>query len=185
MSATTGSEQIPLADRRKTSQAPIGLHGHLLGADVARASVAEAIGTFFLVLAITSTAIAATLDKPASGAAFSSLAVPIAGGLMLAAAAAGLGPVSGAHVNPAVTIALAVNRRFPWRYVPAYAVAQFSGAISAALVAWALYGNKARTVASLGATYPASGVGGVARAGNRSSRDVPPRRGRRRRGYDR
>ena len=184
MSATTGSEQIPLADRRKTSQAPIGLHGHLLGADVARASVAEATGAFFLVLAITSIAIAATLDKPVSGAAFSSLAVPIAGGLMLAAAAAGLGPVSGAHVNP-VTIALAVNRRFPWRYVPAYAVAQFSGAISAALVAWALYGNKARTVASLGATYPASGVGGVARAGNRSSRDVPPRRGRRRRSHER
>jgi MIP family channel proteins len=78
---------------------------------------------------------------------------------MLAAAAAGLGPISGTHLNPAVTIALAVNRRFPWRHVPAYAAAQFSGAIGAALVAWALYGNKARTVASLGATYPASGVG--------------------------
>ena len=185
MSATTGGRADPFADRGKTSHAHIRLHGHPLGANAARASVAEALGTFFLVLTITSTVISATLDKPVAGAAFSSLAVPIAGGLMLAAAVAGLGPISGAHLNPAVTIALALNRRFPWRYVPAYAVAQFSGAISAALVAWALYGNKARTVASLGATYPASGVGGVARAGNRSSRDVPPRRGRRRRSHER
>jgi len=159
MSATTGSEQIPLAGRRETSHAHIRLHGHPLGANAAEVSLAEAIGTFFLVLTIICTAIAATLDKPVAGAAFSSLAVPIAGGLVLAAAVSGLGPISGAHLNPAVTIALAVNRRFPWRYVPAYTAAQFTGAISAALVAWALYGNKARTVASLGATYPASGVG--------------------------
>ena len=88
MSATTGSEQIPFADRGKTSHAHIRLHGHPLGANAARASVAEALGTFFLVLTITSTVISATLDKPVAGAAFSSLAVPIAGGLMLAAAVA-------------------------------------------------------------------------------------------------
>lgn len=58
-----------------------------------------------------------------------------------------------------MTIRLAANRRFPWKSVPAYAAAQFADAIGAALAAWALYEDRARTVASLGATYPASGVG--------------------------
>ena len=67
MSATTGSEQIPLAGRRETSHAHIRLHGHPLGANAAEVSLAEAIGTFFLVLTITSTVISATLDKPVAG----------------------------------------------------------------------------------------------------------------------
>jgi hypothetical protein len=79
MSATTGSGHIPLAGRGNTSHAPVGLHGHPLGANVAGACAAEATGTFFLVLTITSTAIAATLDKAVAEAAYGSLAVPIAG----------------------------------------------------------------------------------------------------------
>ena len=59
----------------------------------------------------------------------------------------------------AVTLGLAVNRRFPWTYVPAYMLAQFAGAVAAAAAAWALYGQRARTAAYLGATYPAAGVG--------------------------
>jgi glycerol uptake facilitator-like aquaporin len=154
-----GREQISLPNRGKNSRRQTGLHGHPLDANMSRACAAEAVGTFFLVLTIISTAIAATLDKPIAGAVVSSLAVPLAGGLTLAAAVACLGPISGAHLNPAVTIGLAVNRRFPWKSVPAYAAAQFADAIGAALAAWALYEDRARTVASLGATYPASGVG--------------------------
>jgi aquaporin Z/aquaporin NIP len=70
-----------------------------------------------------------------------------------------LGHISGAHLNPAVTLGLAANRRFPWMYVPVYVVAQLVGAIAAALMAWALFGEPARAVARLGATYPAAGVG--------------------------
>ncbi len=159
MSTTTGSEPIPLFVRGNRHHRDIALHGHPLDVTPARICTAEATGTFFLVLAIISTAIAATLAKPVAGAPYGSLAVPVAGGIVLAAAAASLGPVSGAHLNPAVTVALALNRRLPWRRVPAYVLAQFAGAIAAALAAWVLYGDKARTVANLGATYPAAGVG--------------------------
>ena len=127
--------------------------------DTIRAAAAEALGTFILVLAITSTAVAVTLARPLAGAPYGSLAVPVAGGLALAVLVAGLGPVSGAHLNPAVTLALAANRRLSWICVPGYLIAQFAGAIAAAATTWALYGNQARTQAGLAAPYPAAGVG--------------------------
>ena len=58
--------------------------------------------------------------------------MPVAGGLALAIAVAGLGPISGAHLNPAVTLGLAVNRRFPWACAPGYVIAQFAGATAGA-----------------------------------------------------
>ena len=134
------------------------LHGHQLERSLARTVTAEATGTFVLVLAITSAAVAATLSRPVAGAPYGSLAVPVAGGLALAIAVAGLGHISGAHLNPAVTLGLAVNGRFPWAYVPGYVLAQFAGATAAAAVTWALYGNQARSIAHLGATAPAAGV---------------------------
>jgi MIP family channel proteins len=142
-----------------TARQTQGLHGHPLEGNTIRTAVAEAVGTFILVLTITSTAVAATLAKPLAGAPYDSLVVPIAGGLSLAVLAASLGHVSGAHLNPAITLGLALNRRFPWSYAPAYLLAQFAGAIGAAALTWGLYGNQARTQANLGATYPAAGVG--------------------------
>jgi glycerol uptake facilitator-like aquaporin len=65
----------------------------------------------------------------------------------------------GDHVNPAVTIGLALNRRFPGRQVAAYLSAQCAGSVLAALTAWLLFESKGRSVASLGATVPAAGVG--------------------------
>ena len=120
------------------------LHGHQLERNLARAVTAEAVGTFVLVLAITSTAVAAALSRPVAGAPYGSLAVPVAGGLALAIAVASLGHISGAHLNPAVTLGLAVSRRFPWACAPGYVLAQFAGAIAAAAVTWGLYGNQAR-----------------------------------------
>jgi MIP family channel proteins len=134
------------------------LHAHQLDGNVARAVTAEAAGTFVLVLAITSAAVAAALSRPVAGAPYGSLAVPVAGGLALAIAVAGLGHISGAHLNPAVTLGLAVNGRFPWACVPGYVIAQFAGATAAAAVTWGLYGNQAKSIAHLGATAPAAGV---------------------------
>jgi glycerol uptake facilitator-like aquaporin len=96
---------------------------------MARAAIAEAIGTFVLVLTIVTTVIAAGLSKSIAGPPYGSLAIPVAGGVSLALVVASLGHVSGAHLNPAVTLGLAVNRRFPWTYVPVYLAAQFSGAV--------------------------------------------------------
>jgi glycerol uptake facilitator-like aquaporin len=148
-----------------SSNAVVLLHGHQLDRNVARAVTAEAAGTFVLVLAITSTAVAATLSRPIAGAPYGSLAVPVAGGLALAIAVAGLGHISGTHLNPAVTLGLAANQRFPWAYAPGYVLAQVVGATAAAAVTWGLYGDQARSIARLGAPVPAAGVsaGGYSR----------------------
>jgi MIP family channel proteins len=123
-----------------------------------RAATAEVVGTFVLVLSITSAAVAATLARPVAGAPYGSLAVPVAAGLALAILAASLGHISGAHLNPAVTLGLALNNRFPRSWALGYIAAQFVGAIAAAAVTWGLYGQRAKNMAGLGATYPPTGV---------------------------
>ena len=50
-----------------------------------------------------------------------------------------VGPVSGAHINPAVTIGLAVADQFPWADVPGYIGAQLAGAIAGAILVWIGY----------------------------------------------
>jgi MIP family channel proteins len=136
-----------------------GLHGHSHDTGVLRVSAAEALGTLVLVLTIISAAIAASLARPVVRVPYCWLAVSLAGGAALATMVAAFGPISGAHLNPAVTIGLAINRRFPWTSVLPYVAAQFAGAITASLAAWIIYGNRAKTIARLGATYPAQGVG--------------------------
>jgi len=68
-----------------------------------------------------------------------------------------MGAVSGAHLNPAVSIAFAARGDFPWRRVPGYIVVQLLGATLACLVLWALLGK----VGMLGATEPGAGVSTV------------------------
>lgn len=72
-------------------------------------------------------------------------------GLVVAAMIFATGHVSGAHLNPAVTVAFAASGHFPWRDVPAYVAAQFVAAATASLGILWLIGNEA----SLGATVPA------------------------------
>src|SRR6188472_3653806 len=112
MNTTTASRRRPRPACATGSQ-PDGPQSHPAAGSQIRTAAAEALGTFVLVLALTSTAVAASLAKSLGGSPYGSLAVPVAGGLALAALAASLGPISGAHLNPAVTLGLAVNRRFP------------------------------------------------------------------------
>jgi glycerol uptake facilitator-like aquaporin len=72
---------------------------------------------------------------------------------------AAVGHVSGAHVNPAVTLGMAATGKFPWNYAPAYVGAQLVGAVLAALATWLTFGGPARGEARLAGTYPAQGVG--------------------------
>ena len=87
-----------------------------------------------------------------------SLAVALAFGLVLVALVGALGQVSGAHLNAAVTLGLAVTRKFPWRYVPSYLGFQLLGAILGAGATWAAFGSAVRNRAHLGATVPGQGV---------------------------
>ena len=144
-----------------SSNAVVFLHGHQLERNLARAVTAEAAGTFVLVLAITSAAVAAALSRPIAGARHGSLAVPVAGGLALAIAVASVGHISDAHLNPAVTLGLAASRRFPWACAPGYVLAQFAGATAAAAVTWGLYGDQARSIAALGAPAPGRRAGSL------------------------
>jgi glycerol uptake facilitator protein len=72
-----------------------------------------------------------------------------------------LGRASGAHVNPAVTLALASIGRFSWAQVPGYIIAQFAGAFVAALAIVGVFGTKAITLAAAGAPSLPHGVSGV------------------------
>jgi aquaporin Z len=75
-------------------------------------------------------------------------------GLMVMAVILFMGAVSGAHLNPAVTLAFSLRRDFPWRRVPRYLLAQLAGATLACLFLWAVYGK----VGALGATEPGAGI---------------------------
>jgi MIP family channel proteins len=131
-----------------------GLYGSDAGADPRHASVAELVGTFILVFTGIAVACAAALDRPIAGNPLDSLSVAMAFGLILAAIVAAIGHISGAHVNPAVTLGLAATGKFPTKLVPAYLAAQLGGAILAGIAAWLVFGGDARDEARLGATYP-------------------------------
>jgi len=134
-----------------------GLFGSSAGENLLRSGVAELLGTFVLVLAGGATAVATALTAPPV---YDLLAIVLAFGLALVALVAALGHVSGCHLNPAVTLGLAVTRKFPWRAVPAYVVAQLVGAVLASLATWAVYSGRGHTVVGFSTTNPAPGVSG-------------------------
>jgi glycerol uptake facilitator protein len=71
------------------------------------------------------------------------LGISFAFGFVIVAAVYALGKVSGCHINPAVTFALALTKRFPWREVPSYWAAQVTGGIVGALAIWGLFAHNA------------------------------------------
>jgi hypothetical protein len=95
-----------------------GLYGSSTSDPVFGAALAELVGTFILVFGGTAVAVGAILNLPTAGAAYDSLAIALAFGLALAAVVAAVGHVSGAHVNPAVTLGMAATGKIPWKSVP-------------------------------------------------------------------
>jgi aquaporin Z len=111
---------------------------------------AEMWGTFLLVLV----AAGGGVVRAVSGGSLSLAMIVIAPGMMVMAIIYFMGTVSGAHLNPAVTLAFAIRRNFPWTRVPGYLFAQTVGGIFAALFLHAMFGD----AASLGATVPGVGI---------------------------
>lgn len=110
----------------------------------------EILGTFLLVLV---GAGAGTVNAVSNGQ-ISRAAAVTAPGLMVLAVILFMGAISGAHLNPAVSIAFAARGDFPWRRVPGYIVAQLVGSTLACLLLWAMFGK----AGMLGATEPGPGI---------------------------
>ncbi len=111
----------------------------------------EALGTFFLVLVAVG---GGMVNARFGGHAIPYGALVVAPALMVAAVILFMGAVSGAHLNPGVSLAFALRGNFPWRRVPAYIVAQFLGAVLATLLLWALIGRHG----AAGLTLPGHGI---------------------------
>ena len=160
-SATRGGafrSPAALAERRRAAPAAV---------------LGEVVGTFLLIFLGCGSVIAFT-ERAGSGDP-DLLAIALGWGFAVLAVVYAFGHVSGAHINPSVTIGLAVTRKFPWRAVPAYLVAQFVGAIVAVLALWAVFGDKARDAPLLlGATAPGDGVLGGCGLPGRGADHVHP-----------
>lgn len=101
-----------------------------------REVLAEVLGTFVLIVFGVGVVAQTVLSKGTAG---TTLSINIAWGLAVTMGCYVSAGVTGAHLNPAVTLALAVHRRFPWNKVLPYTAAQFIGAFTASAVVYATY----------------------------------------------
>ena len=115
--------------------------------ELIRRSAAELVGTFALV-----TAGCGAIIVNAQTGALTHVGVALTFGLIITVMIAATGHISGAHFNPAVTIAFAVTRHFPWREVVYYLVAQLLGAVLGMFTLHVLFGD----VGQLGMTMPSN-----------------------------
>lgn len=102
---------------------------------------AEFLGTFWLVLGGCGSAVLAANFLSGDGGynlGIGFLGVSLAFGLTVLTMVYAVGPVSGGHFNPAVTVGLAVGRRFEWKDAPAYIVTQIIGGSLGAVVLWVI-----------------------------------------------
>lgn len=114
----------------------------------------ELLGTFLLVLVAVG---AGQVNARFGGHVIPVPAQVVAPALMVMAIILFMGAVSGAHLNPAVSMAFAIRGNFPWKRLPAYVVAQLAGAVLATLLLWALIGRHG----DAGLTMPGPGVSAV------------------------
>ena len=110
----------------------------------------ELWGTFLLVLVAAGGGV---IGATAFGGELTLAMKALAPGMMVMGIIFFMGTISGAHLNPAVTLAFAVRRNFPWRRVPGYLIAQIIGAVAASLFLQLVYGGIIN-----GATEPAPQV---------------------------
>ncbi len=120
--------------------------------DLARRALAEGVATFALVFAGCGAIVADSVYDQALG----TVGIALAFGLVIMVMVYATGHLSGAHINPAVTLAFALTRHFPAREAVAYIAAQLAGAIAGALVLLAVWPDQP---ADLGATVPSVGTG--------------------------
>lgn len=116
-----------------------------------RRAIAEAMGTFFLVFI----GPGAVMVDAATHGAVSGPGVALAFAFVVIAMIFAFGHLSGAHINPAVTLAFVAVRRFPARQAPVYVAAQCAGAIAASALLASILGP----VGHFGATTPAAELG--------------------------
>ena len=105
---------------------------------LSRRLTAEFLGTAFLVAAVGSGVIGERLAN--GNVAITLLANTIATGAALVAIILAFGPISGAHLNPAVTLADAIERGLPWTHATQYAIVQIVGGMTGAVAAHLMFG---------------------------------------------
>ena len=130
-----------------------------MDASLSRRLVTEAVGTGLLILFGPGSVVAAlalgdgALDYAGLGI------IGLSFGLVVAVVIYAFGSTSGAHINPAVTVALAATRRFPWREVAPYVAAQLVGAVLGGLLVVAAFGSASVDVSNVGSVSFGPGVG--------------------------
>ncbi len=100
--------------------------------------LAEFIGTMILII-FGSGVVAGVLLKGSKSENAGWLTICVAWGLGVAFAVFAVGRISGAHINPAVTLGFAIVGEFPWAKVPGYILAQTAGAFTGAVIVWIQY----------------------------------------------
>lgn len=116
---------------------------------VNRKALAELFGTFTMVFCGCG---AMTINEITQGE-VTHVGVAITWGLVVMAMIYAFGDISGAHFNPAVTVAFAVAKKMSWKTVPIYILFQMIGAVLAIIILWVLFPESE----SFGHTYPAEG----------------------------
>ncbi len=115
-----------------------------MGIETVRRLAAETLGTAFLLATVVGSGIMAAdlagIDVVASNTALALLANAVATGAMLVVLIATLGPISGAHFNPAVTLGMALRRRIGFGMAGLYVVCQVVGGIIGVVAAHAMFG---------------------------------------------
>lgn len=142
------TEHLALSKQQRAEVRDFGNRDHEL-----RRLFAEVLGTYLLVVV----AVGAGVVDTTSGGAVGLGGKAAAPALTVTAVILAMGTVSGAHLNPAITMAFALRRDFPWRRVPGYVLAQLVGSILGGITVQALLGLHG----GLGATRPGEGFSDV------------------------
>jgi len=120
--------------------------------DLGRRALAEGFAAFALVFA----GAGAIVADAEYGGTLGTVGIALVFGLVIMVMVYATGHLSGAHINPAVTLAFTLTRHFPWREAGVYIAAQCTGATIASLLLLAIWPSQP---AELGATVPSVGVG--------------------------